>query len=97
MIREAIEAFASRSPSRFAILVFAAIIALFTILLSLPVASADGQATNFADAFFTATSMVCVAGLTTVDMATLRPRAEPMGSLNIQPSAGVTMAMATDS
>ncbi len=70
MIREAIEAFASRSPSRFAILVFAAIIALFTILLSLPVASADGQATNFADAFFTATSMVCVAGLTTVDMAT---------------------------
>ena len=70
MIREAIEAFASRSPSRFAILVFAAIIALFTILLSLPVASADGTATNFADAFFTATSMVCVAGLTTVDMAT---------------------------
>ena len=70
MIREAIEAFASRSPSRFAILVFAAIIALFTFLLSLPVASADGQATNFADAFFTATSMVCVAGLTTVDMAT---------------------------
>ena len=70
MIREAIEAFASRSPSRFAILVFAAIIALFTVLLSLPAASADGQATNFADAFFTATSMVCVAGLTTVDMAT---------------------------
>ena len=70
MIREAIEAFASRSPSRFAIVVFAAIIALFTFLLSLPVASADGQATNFADAFFTATSMVCVAGLTTVDMAT---------------------------
>ncbi|MDH6423355.1 trk system potassium uptake protein TrkH [Aurantimicrobium minutum] len=70
MIREAIEAFASRSPSRFAILVFAAIIALFTILLSLPAASADGTATNFPDAFFTATSMVCVAGLTTVDMAT---------------------------
>ena len=70
MIREAIEAFASRSPSRFAILVFAAIIVLFTILFSLPAASADGQATNFADAFFTATSMVCVAGLATVDMAT---------------------------
>lgn len=68
--REGIEAFASRSPSRFAILIFAALIGIFTALLAAPFSSADGHWTNFADALFTATSMVCVAGLATVDMAT---------------------------
>ncbi|MBO3663050.1 TrkH family potassium uptake protein [Microbacterium stercoris] len=58
------------SPSRFAILVYLSLIALFTLLLSLPLASADGRITPFVDAFFTAVSAVCVTGLTTVDMTT---------------------------
>ena len=58
------------SPSRFAILVYLGLIALFTLLLSLPLASADGRITPFVDAFFTAVSAVCVTGLSTVDMTT---------------------------
>lgn len=69
-LREGIEAFASRSPSRFALLIFATLIAIFTALLAAPFSSAKHEWTNFADALFTATSMVCVAGLTTVDMST---------------------------
>lgn len=69
-IREAIEGFASRSPSRFALLVFSSLIVIFTLLLAEPYANANGQPTNLADAFFVAVSTICVAGLTTVDMAT---------------------------
>lgn len=69
-LREGVETFAKRSPSRFAIIVFAGLIAVFTVLLASPIASADGKGTPFADALFTAVSSVCVAGLTTVDMAT---------------------------
>ncbi|WP_288783665.1 TrkH family potassium uptake protein [uncultured Microbacterium sp.] len=58
------------SPSRFAVLVFTALILLFTALFSLPAASADGTRTPFADALFTAVSTICVTGLSTVDMAT---------------------------
>ncbi|MEZ5187691.1 MAG: potassium transporter TrkG [Microbacterium sp.] len=58
------------SPSRFAVLVFVALILLFTGLFSLPAASADGTRTPFADALFTAVSTICVTGLSTVDMAT---------------------------
>nr|WP_230404106.1 potassium transporter TrkG [Microbacterium paulum] len=58
------------SPSRFAVLVFLALILLFTVLFSLPAASADGTRTPFADALFTAVSTICVTGLSTVDMAT---------------------------
>ncbi|MEZ5214212.1 MAG: potassium transporter TrkG [Microbacterium sp.] len=58
------------SPSRFAVLVFLALILLFTALFSLPAASADGTRTPFADALFTAVSTICVTGLSTVDMAT---------------------------
>jgi len=43
---------------------------LFTALLSLPAAAADGKQTAFADALFTAVSTICVTGLSTVDMAT---------------------------
>lgn len=68
--RAAFLAFASRSPSRFAILVFAALIGIFTLLFALPVSSAAGTWTNGVDAFFNAVSMVCVSGLTTVDFAT---------------------------
>lgn len=56
------------SPARFAVLVFVALILLFTALFSLPIAAADGQRAPFADALFTAVSVICVTGLSTVDM-----------------------------
>lgn len=58
------------SPSRFAIVIFALLILVFTVLLSLPIASADRTVTRLSDALFTAVSTICVTGLTTVDMAT---------------------------
>ena len=58
------------SPSRFAIVVFSALILITTALLSLPIASADRTVTPLADALFTAVSTICVTGLSTVDMAT---------------------------
>ncbi|MCI1017297.1 TrkH family potassium uptake protein [Microbacterium sp. C5A9] len=58
------------SPSRFAIVIFALLILVFTVLLSLPIASATGTVTPLADALFTAVSTICVTGLSTVDMAT---------------------------
>lgn len=58
----------TRSPARFAILVFAALILVFTTLLALPVAAADGTATPLPDALFTAVSTICVTGLVSVDM-----------------------------
>ncbi|MEV7618751.1 potassium transporter TrkG [Microbacterium sp. NPDC089321] len=57
------------SPSRFAIIIFASLILLFTGLLSLPIASADRTVTPLSDALFTAVSTICVTGLATVDMA----------------------------
>lgn len=57
------------SPSRFAILIFTALILVFTALLALPIASASGTATHISDALFTAVSTICVTGLATVDMA----------------------------
>lgn len=69
-VRTAINAFASRSPSRFAILVFTLLILIFTLLFSLPVASVKQTVTPLADALFTAVSVICVTGLSTVDMAT---------------------------
>ncbi|MFV0373450.1 TrkH family potassium uptake protein, partial [Microbacterium sp.] len=61
---------ATASPSRFAVLVFVSLITLFTALLSLPAAAADGKQTPLADAVFTAVSTICVTGLTTVNMGT---------------------------
>src|SRR5690606_38399037 len=58
------------SPSRFAILIFASLILLFTALFSLPIASASRTVTPLSDALFTAVSTICVTGLATVDMAT---------------------------
>jgi len=69
-IRDAIDALVRSSPSRFAILVFTALILLFTVLFSLPIASADRTITPLHDALFTAVSVICVTGLSTVDMAT---------------------------
>lgn len=58
------------SPARFALLVFTALILLWTALLSLPLASASGKMTPLADSLFTAVSAICVTGLSTIDMAT---------------------------
>lgn len=48
---------------------FLAAIALGTILLSLPIAAKDRTVTPFVDALFTATTSICVTGLSTVVMA----------------------------
>ncbi|MCU1442973.1 MAG: potassium transporter Trk [Cryobacterium sp.] len=69
-IRDLVDSIVRTSPSRFAILVFAALILLFTVLFSLPIASADRTVTPLHDALFTAVSVICVTGLSTVDMAT---------------------------
>ncbi|BEH01838.1 potassium transporter TrkG [Brooklawnia propionicigenes] len=62
--------FVRRSPSRAAVLIFFVAAGLFTLLLKLPIASADGRSAPLEDAVFTATSAVTVTGLTTVDTAT---------------------------
>jgi trk system potassium uptake protein TrkH len=70
-VRDAIDHLVKSSPSRFAILVFAALILVTTLLLSLPFARAgERSSTPLADALFTAVSTICVTGLSTVDMAT---------------------------
>lgn len=56
------------SPAQMLTLSLAGLIALGTLLLSLPAASAHGGL-RLIDAFFTATSAVCVTGLTVVDTA----------------------------
>ena len=57
-------------PPAVALLVlFAVLISVGTLLLMLPLAAADGQATRFVDALFTATSAACVTGLVVVDTA----------------------------
>ena len=56
-------------PARLAVAVFAAIIMVVTLLLSLPIATASGKQADFLDALFTATSAACVTGLSTVDTA----------------------------
>lgn len=68
--REWVDDVARHSPARLALTVFAAIVAVVTGLLLLPVATAGDGFTSFADALFTATSAVCVTGLTVVDTGT---------------------------
>lgn len=69
-LRSWVNHLAGSYPSRFAIVVFAALIMVFTVLFSLPAASANGRVTALPDALFTAVSVICVTGLSTVDMAT---------------------------
>lgn len=57
-------------PARRALIIFTALIFVWTSLLALPISSATGEPTPVVDAFFTAISAICVTGLTTVDMAT---------------------------
>lgn len=58
------------APAQILALGFAGVIILGALLLSLPVASKDGHSLRFIDAFFTATSAVCVTGLVVVDTGT---------------------------
>lgn len=69
-LRDGLERFAGNYPARFAIAVFASMNIGFTLLFMTPLAAADGRATPLVDALFTAVSVICVTGLTTVDMAT---------------------------
>jgi trk system potassium uptake protein len=68
--RDAVDAFVANSPARFVIAVFGTLALVFTGLLSLPMATASGRSAPLVDAVFTAISVVCVTGLSTVDMAT---------------------------
>jgi trk system potassium uptake protein len=58
------------TPPKVLVLGFVAIIAVGTLLLSLPIAAADGQRLNLINALFTATSALCVTGLTVVETGT---------------------------
>jgi len=55
-----------RSPARIVIIGFASLISIGTILLMFPIAAVD-ERIGFVNAVFTATSAVCVTGLTVVD------------------------------
>jgi trk system potassium uptake protein TrkH len=69
-IQDRVDAFVAATPARFAITIFAALVLVFTGLFSLPVATTSGQQAPLVDALFTAVSVICVTGLSTVDMAT---------------------------
>jgi len=68
MARELADFFLRR-PAALAVLSFASVIALGTLLLSFPLAAAGGQRLAVLDALFTATSATCVTGLTVLDTA----------------------------
>ena len=68
--RQRIDNVARHSPAQLTLTAFAGIVTVFTALLSSPQATADGHQAPFADAFFTATSAVCITGLTTVPTGT---------------------------
>ena len=57
------------APAVSLLVLFAVLISVGTLLLMLPMSAADGHATRFIDALFTATSAACVTGLVVVDTA----------------------------
>lgn len=57
------------APAQIVILSFSGIILFGTLMLMLPISSAEGKSINFIDALFTATSATCVTGLTTLSIA----------------------------
>ncbi len=69
-----------RSPALALLVAFAVAIAIGTVILVLPIASAAGSWTPPLTALFTATSAVCVTGLVVVDTATYW---SPLGQLVI--------------
>ncbi|MDH6182051.1 trk system potassium uptake protein TrkH [Microbacteriaceae bacterium SG_E_30_P1] len=69
-LRDGIDSFAAATPARFAITIFTSFVLIFTLLFSLPIATSTGRPAPLVDALFTAVSVICVTGLSTVDMAT---------------------------
>jgi trk system potassium uptake protein len=65
-----IKTFIFANPLRVLPFAFGSLIAVGTILLMLPMSAAGNQNISFVEALFTATSAVCVTGLTVVDTAT---------------------------
>ena len=57
-------------PSRSVAIIFLGAIAIGTVILMLPAASASGRAAPWLTALFTAVSAVCVTGLVVVDTGT---------------------------
>jgi trk system potassium uptake protein len=57
-------------PALSLLILFLILISVGTVLLMLPISAADGLATRFFDALFTATSAACVTGLVVLDTAT---------------------------
>lgn len=64
--RDLVDRLARTAPARLAVTSFAAIIAVFVVLLAQPAATAHGEPAPLVDAVFTAVSAVSVTGLTTV-------------------------------
>ena len=60
----------SFSPPQALVMGFAGLILMGSLLLTLPAASQEGQSVGWVNALFTATSAVCVTGLTVVDTGT---------------------------
>ncbi len=58
------------SPPQLLVIGFGLIILLGTFLLTLPIATVDGNGLSFVNALFTATSATCVTGLVVVDTGT---------------------------
>lgn len=69
-LRERIDLTGRTQPARLALGVFSGVILVTTGLLSLPIATTSGNRAPLVDALFTATTSVCVTGLTTVDTGT---------------------------
>ena len=59
--------FERSQPRKLIALSFAALVLIGSLLLSLPMAAADGHSVSYLDALFTATSAICVTGLIVVD------------------------------
>jgi trk system potassium uptake protein TrkH len=55
-------------PAQFVLITFGAFIVLGSLLLVLPVSAAPGKVITFIDAIFTATSAICVTGLSTISL-----------------------------
>ena len=68
-MKESIRKVRRIKPEQILVLGFASLIAVGTVLLSLPAASVNGRSMGFINALFEATSAVCVTGLTVVNTA----------------------------
>lgn len=84
------------TPARVLVLGFAGLITVGALLLSLPMASRSGEPLRLVDAFFTATSAVCVTGLVVVDTYTFfSPFGQVVIMLLIESGALGFMTMST--